>query len=94
MEAEFPLDDVTLTLLAEACRINPDTGQTHLQDFLSMGAREKEITNISDEFPEGGAPVYLVEYDLGFEPWSEQGVILALIAEIQRLRRGGEDGAA
>ena len=78
----FPVDDTTLVMLAEACRINPDLGRTTLGDFLDMGARVKSETLLDDD----GAPVYLVEHEPGFEPFSPNDVILALVAEIQRLR--------
>ena len=84
----FPLDDATLVMLAEACRINPDTGRTHLTDFLDMGSVEisREETGESvDGFD--GIPVYEVEHAPGFEPFSPQHVIQTLVAEIQRLRR-------
>ena len=82
--ADFPLDDATLVMLRSACQINPDSGHTELQSFLDMGSRVKEKTDIS-EF-DAGAPVYFVEYEEGFEPWSEHAVITALIDEVFRLR--------
>lgn len=81
----FPTDPATLVLLAAACRINPDNGQTNLLTFLDMGSRVKTQTLIDGDPDEPGA-VYVVEYEPGFEPWSPQSVILALIAEIERLR--------
>ena len=78
----FPTDETTLTLLEAACRINPDSGHTELQSFLDMGSRVKSTTLLEDIEP----PVYFVEHEPGFEPWSETQVIGALIAEIRRLR--------
>jgi len=85
--AEFPLDDTTLVLLDAACQMNPDTGQTHLHDFLRMGERVKSSTLLDDS---GGIPIYEVEFEDGYAPWSEQSVIRALVTEVQRLR--GSDG--
>ena len=42
----FPLDDATLVMLAEACRINPDTGRTHLTDFLEGIIPSRERTRV------------------------------------------------
>lgn len=81
-EEQFPTDETTLTLLEAACKMNPDSGQTHLQDFLNMGSRVKEETQIEWSDP----PVYLIEYEEGYRPWSEHEVIVALIAEIRRFR--------
>lgn len=81
----FPLDDATLVMLRAACQINPDSGHTELLSFLDMGARVKSVTDITDEC-DAGAPVYLVEHEEGFEPWSPEGVIPALVDEIFRLR--------
>lgn len=84
----FPTDEMTLRFLIEACELNPDTGQTHLQDFLHMGTRVKSEMLIEDG--EGltpfDAPVYMVEFEEGAAPWSEQSVIQALAGEILRLR--------
>lgn len=84
--AEFPLDDATLVMLAAACEINPETGQTHLMDFLHMGAVETEREEIDDGM--GGAPVFEITYAPGAEPFSPQQAIRALVEEVQRLRRG------
>jgi hypothetical protein len=100
--SDFPVDDLTLRLLAEACQINPDTGQTHLHDFLDMGTVVKAVTDetTGETHPDAATalqetpddvPVFFVEYEEGYEPHSETGVILALIAEIQRLR--GEEAS-
>ena len=88
--SRFPLDDATLVMLRSACQINPDNEQTNLHAFLDMGAREKSRTLIADgeENDEGfaGAPVYEVEYEEGYEPFSEHEVIVALVDEVFRLR--------
>lgn len=94
--SDFPLDDATLVMLSAACEINPDSGQTHLQDFLSMGERIKTQTLISDE-SEVGAPVYFVEHEKGYEPFSEHQVIRALVSEVLELRakaRSRQEGEA
>lgn len=84
MSADFPTDETTLTLLIAACRINPDTEQTHLHDFLDMGARVKSSDLISDE--DDPVPVYMVEHEPGYEPFSETQVIITLAEEILRMR--------
>lgn len=90
---DFPVDDATLVMLAEACRVNEESGRSHLNDFLFMGSVEasRELLEEADEELAGmaGAPVFLVEYEPGRAPFSPNGVILALIAEIQRLRSEG-----
>jgi hypothetical protein len=83
--ARFPVDDVTLELLAASCRMNPDTGQTHLMDFLAMGERIKSEALIDQDGP-GGHPIYMVEHEPGYEPFTPHEVIEALVEEIQRLR--------
>jgi hypothetical protein len=86
---EFPVDNTTLALLEAACNINPDTGRTHLMDFLSMGEEVKSRTLLMEEGDLGlgiVAPVYEVEFEEGREPWSVNSVILALVAEVRRLR--------
>ena len=40
---------------------------------------------------EGGAPVFFVEYEEGYEPFSPHDAIRALVAEVQRLRRLAEE---
>ncbi len=89
----FPVDDVTLVMLASACEINEETGRTHLQDFLDMGARVKSLEDITAEvFGEYEADdadtprVFLAEHESGYEPFSPHAVISALVVEIQRLR--------
>lgn len=86
----IPLDDATLVILRSACEINPDNEQTNLHAFLDMGAREKSRSLIAegDEDAQGfaGAPVYEVEFEEGYEPFSEHDVIVALIDEVFRLR--------
>jgi hypothetical protein len=92
----FPVDEATLVMLAEACRINPDLGRTTLHDFLDMGKRVKTVSEGGIEYGsidealeayEGdGPPILDVEHEPGFEPYSPNDVILALIAEIERLR--------
>jgi uncharacterized protein YehS (DUF1456 family) len=79
----FPTDDATLVMLIAACEINPDTGQTHLHQFLDMGTREKSRTQIDDM---GGIPVFDVEYEEGYEPFSEHQVIRTLAGEILEMR--------
>ena len=54
--------------------------------FLEMGARVKSMTDISDEFEDVGAPVFFVEHEEGYEPFSPHDVIRALVAEVLRLR--------
>lgn len=98
---DFPTDETTLTLLVAACEINPDTGQSHLLDFLDMGTRERSRTIVSDgvDEDEDGMIVH-VEYEPGFEPYSPQQVIVALVDEVRRLReevgdvgkKGGKKG--
>ncbi len=85
---DFPLDSATLVMLRAACQINPDTGQTHLHDFLDMGSRVKSQTLIEDGDGEtmATAPVYEVEFEEGFAPFSEHHAIRALVGEILRLR--------
>ena len=86
----FPVDDATLIMLAAACEINPDTGRTHLSDFLDMGTREtsRELVDDIDDIP-----VYEVKYEPGYEPFSPHHVIQCLVAEIQRLRTNESGGA-
>jgi hypothetical protein len=86
--SDFPLDSATLVMLAASCEINPDTEQTHLHDFLDMGTRIKSQTDITAQVfgEEGGTPVFEVEYEEGYEPFSPQHVIRELVAEILRLR--------
>jgi hypothetical protein len=86
MNETFPLDDVTLTLLRSSCQINPDSGHTELLTFLSMGERVKSRTPIGDA---EGTPIYEVEFEDGFEPWSVHSVIKALVDEVLRLRSTG-----
>ena len=87
-EQRFPLDSATLIMLRAACQMNEETGQTHLHDFLDMGSREKSSTLISDGDGESveTAPAYEVEYEEGYEPWSEHAAIIALVGEVLRLR--------
>ena len=91
----FPTDEITLRLLTEACRINEDTGRTHLDDFLHMGTRLKSAEEggvtygsvdeaLADSLAE--TPLVYVEYEPGFEPHSPQTVIISLVEESQRLR--------
>lgn len=88
MSDGFPTDAATLHMLAAACRINPDTGRTHLLDFLSMGERVGSSTLIGagEGTWMGDAPVYGVEFEEGYEPFGPNDVILALVEEILRLR--------
>ena len=55
----------------------------HLHDFLSMGERVKSQELVDDW---GGVPVYEVEFEEGFEPFSEHQAISALVGEVLRLR--------
>ena len=87
IEGAFPTDVTTLTLLIAACKINPDTGQTHLQDFLSMGARVKSETLLSEADP---IPTYLIEHEPGCAPFSEHHVIQTLAEELLELRANTE----
>lgn len=73
----FPTDRTTLALLRFACMVNPDTGRSHLHDFLSMGSVERSRERIADD-------VVFVDYSR--PPWSEHEVILALVDEVERLR--------
>lgn len=84
----FPLDTATLIMLRAACEMNEDTGQTHLHDFLMMGAREASRSYLtSGGFGDDSTiPVYEVEYEEGYEPFSEHGAIVALVGEVLRLR--------
>ena len=93
----YPVDDLNLRLLAEACRINEDTGQTHLGDFLEMGTRVASVRNEETgetfatmeeavEAADEDVPTFFVEYAPGHEPHSPQSVILSLVGEIERLR--------
>jgi hypothetical protein len=84
VDESFPTDEATLTLLIASCRINPDTEQTHLGDFLQMGARVKSEELLSED--DDSAPVYLVEHEPGYEPFSPQQVIITLAEEVMRLR--------
>ena len=95
----FPTDDLTLGLLAESCRLNPDTGRSHLDDFLHMGTRVATVEEggvsydtvdeaLADSMQE--TPVLYVEYEPGFEPHSPHTVIISLIEEILRLRGIGD----
>lgn len=98
--SDFPVDDATLVMLAEACRINEELGRTTLHDFLHMGSRVRSAEDETGtvhatvdeavEASEEAVPVIYVEHEPGFEPYSEHGVILALVAEIQRLRGSGQ----
>lgn len=83
--ADFPTDETTLTLLIAACEINPDTGRTHLMDFLEMGARVKSETLVDGEEGESGA-VYFVEHEEGYEPFSPHHVIKTLACELLAVR--------
>ena len=87
----FPLDDATLVMLASACEINPDTGRTHLMDFLDMGSRiaARELVSGQDD---DGSPVFEVTYEDGFAPFTAHDAIRALVKEIQRLRLADESG--
>ena len=86
----FPTDEATLILLMAACEINPDTERTHLMDFLDMGTRIKAQTLIEegDESLGGmaGAPVYFVEHEEGYAPYSPNHVIRTLAQEVLDLR--------
>ena len=86
--SDFPTDDTTLTLLIAASKINPDTGRTHLHDFLDMGTRIKDQTLIagSEDPDDGDIPVYEVEYQEGYEPFSEHHVIRTLAREVMETR--------
>lgn len=75
----FPVDDTTLALLRGAIAINPDTGHSHLHDFLRMGERIKSRTDEGDG-------VELVEFEEGHAPWHPDEVIIALIDEVDSLR--------
>jgi hypothetical protein len=87
----FPTDEVTLTLLIAACEINPDTGRTHLMDFLGMGTRVKSDTLTEEDGP-CGYPVYEREYEEGYAPFSEHQVIATLARELLAARRPGSSG--
>jgi hypothetical protein len=55
-------------------------------EFLEMGARVKTTTDISDQFAEGGPPVFEVEHEEGYEPFNEFIVIETLAEELLRTR--------
>lgn len=76
--SSFPTDEMTLRHLIVACTINEETGQTHLQDFLAMGAREKSRTQVQWSDP----PVFEVEYADDAPMYSEHNVIVALAQEL------------
>lgn len=82
MNQDFPTDETTLTMLIAACEINPDTGRTHLQDFLQMGTQEKSRVQTSYSDP----PVFEVEYEEGRAPFSEHQVISTLARELLACR--------
>ena len=85
--SDFPLDDATLIMLAASCDINEDTGRTHLGDFLAMGERVKTSTlENPDDVEDGGIPVYFVEHEEGYAPFSPHDAIKALVGEVLRLR--------
>lgn len=96
--SDFPLDETTLTLLAAACEINPDSGHTELMSFLEMTAGpitsvemngieyESVEAALEDADPDDGAPILTINRAPGDEAHTEHTVILALIAEIRRLR--------
>lgn len=78
----FPVDDVTLAMLEASCDAsNNDDGMSHLAEFLSFGAEPLEpyVTEDGDEIP-----IYAGGYH-------HTDVILALVAEIRRLRTRPED---
>lgn len=92
----FPTDEVSLTMLAAACEINPDTGHTELGRFLEMtGGPVTSVTNEAtgdifssldeavEAWDEEEPPVFYVEHDK--PPHSEHTVIISLIEEIRRL---------
>jgi hypothetical protein len=84
----FPVDDATLVMLAAACEVNPDTGRSHLLDFLHMGTQEKSREDVSHEVGGeiGEGVAFFIEYEEGAAPFSPHDVIRALVTEIQRLR--------
>lgn len=84
---DFPTDDATLVMLRAACDINPDSGRSHLNDFLDMGSQIKSETDqgIIDSFA-GPMPLVEVEYEEGKAPHSPQGVIMTLVDELMDLR--------
>lgn len=88
MSHDFPTDEMTLRMLIAACEINPDTGRTHLGDFLDMGTRRQsqELVGGSEDPEDGDAPVYMVEYEEGYAPFSAQHVIRTLAQEILDMR--------
>jgi hypothetical protein len=88
--SDFPTDDATLVMLIAACEINPDTGRTHLFDFLDMGSVIKSVEDITEETfgedDEEGARVYFVEHEDGREPFSPHDVIRTLAQTILNMR--------
>lgn len=78
-QATFPVDDVTLAALQAACECDEEDGRSHLFDFLEFGAVEQSRTQVDSN-------VFEVTYEPGRAPWSTHQVIVALIAEVQRLR--------
>jgi hypothetical protein len=79
---------MSLRMLISACRINPDTGRSHLMQFLEMGAKVKSEEDITEEtFGDTDAPrVMFVEYEEGHAPYSEHHVIEVLANEILTMR--------
>lgn len=88
--SKFPTDDATLHLLIGACQINPDTGRTHLLDFLDFGSIEKS-RELVDEGGCGGFPVYHVEFEEGTAPFSPNQVIQTLAEELMEARHKAEE---
>lgn len=89
MAERFPTDETTLRLLIAACEINPDTGQTHLQDFLEMGSRVKSETLVGETetpFADGAVPIYDVEYEEGYAPFSEHQALINLAEDLIEAR--------
>lgn len=86
----FPTDETTLTLLIAACNINPDTGRTHLMDFLNFGSIVKSEELLEGPDPMGGdVPTYFVEFEEGTSPFSPNQVIRTLAEELLEIRARG-----
>jgi hypothetical protein len=77
----FPTDDMTLAILESACGTSDD-GRTHLYDVLDQpDDTTQPCTCVEDEHF-----IDAVDCKRHLGGWSPQSVILALIAEVKRLR--------
>ena len=74
MTPTISLDPISLAGLRSACTINPETGQTHLNDYLAMWDGPTCYDTDGDPITECG-------------PGADD-MIVALIDELERLRDG------